>query len=280
MARSVLGIVTLAALAGGSAAQDTDTLVVTTAWLAGRLEEPSVVILHLDDREAYDSGHIPGARFLDHMALVGTRDGTDHQMASVARLLDVLEQLGVSGSSRVVVYGDPLSAARTVVAMEFVGLRGRAALLEGGLTRWREEGRPLEREAPSVSRGTIGTSPGDGVIVTADWVHDRLGDPTLVLVDARPDDDYRRGRIPGARSVYWHRLMVDDDLHALRPAAVLRALLAEAGYTDGAVIVSYCLIGLRASMVYVAARSLGYDVRMYDGSWSEWSRLPGLPIER
>lgn len=257
-----------------------DSLLVSTAWLAEHLDDPSVVVLQVDGEGLYNNGHIPGTRFIGHMAFVGSRDGTEHQMASPARIAEAFERVGVSDDSRVVIYGAPLSAARAFITLEYIGMRGRVALLDGGMARWRAEGRPISTADPEIERGALAPRPRADVVVTADWVVDRLDDQHVALVDARPDREWERGRIPGAGRLYWRWAMEGEGEIMLRSVSELRRLFVEAGHESDQTMVSYCAIGLRASMVYFVARYLGYDARMYDGSWSEWSRLGDVPIER
>ncbi|HEX5830085.1 MAG TPA: rhodanese-like domain-containing protein, partial [Gemmatimonadaceae bacterium] len=108
----------------------------------------------------------------------------------------------------------------------------------------------------------------------------------VALVDARPADEYTgadgghdhmlAGHIPGARNLYWERLLVSRRDPRFRPIAELRRRFEESGAAPGDTVVSYCLIGMRASVTYFVSRLLGYETRFYDGSWDDWSRR-GLP---
>src|SRR5690606_15567428 len=116
---------------------------------AALLAGADVVVLHVDrDRDAYDAGHLPGARFLPLGAIVVERDGVPHELPPVAALGSVFESLGVGDSSRVLLYGDPLWAARAWFTLEYLGHGDRASVLDGGLAAWRAGGHPVTRDAP------------------------------------------------------------------------------------------------------------------------------------
>jgi thiosulfate/3-mercaptopyruvate sulfurtransferase len=281
MIRSVAHILLVAM---SPATQSTTGPVVTAEWLTGHLVDPAVVVLHVGrDRARYDEGHIPGARFLDLARLAWEGDppvGTE--MRTPAEVEAALEDAGVREGQRIVVYGDdPLFAARAWMTLDVMGLGERAAMLDGGLGGWREDGRDVSTEAPSSVRGDVTVSPRSGVIVDAEWILARLDDPTVTLLDARPDDEYtgedggmggrvHAGHIPGAHQIYWEKLVESRAVPRLEDRAELEALFRASGAADGSTVVAYCMVGLRASYMYFVARMLGYDVKLYDGSWHDW----------
>jgi thiosulfate/3-mercaptopyruvate sulfurtransferase len=127
------------------------------------------------------------------------------------------------------------------------------------------------------------------MIVDAQWVHDRLNDSGVAILDARPPAEFsgethgegvnRPGHIPGARNVFWQTLVRSPDDSRLRDEAELRRMFEEAGAAPGDTVVAYCRTGGQASFLYTVARHLGYDVRLYDGSYIDWSRTE-FPVER
>lgn len=288
------GVLLLAVSAFDLGAQMQHSVLVSGEWLARHLDEDHVVVLHADmRRDGYDEGHIPGASFLDMGELVWEGDpawGTE--MTSPERIEDALEAAGVhDGLHHIVVYGaNPLFAARAFMTMEVMGLRGRVALLDGGLGGWVEDGRPLSTDVPAVTRGDVTLAPVDDVLVSADWIHARLDDPSIALVDARPDDEYtgadggmggmtNPGHIPGARQMYWEELIESRELPRLHDQSVLRDLFEEARADENDTVVAYCMVGWRASFTYFAARLLGYETKFYDGSWHDWGTREDLPFE-
>lgn len=266
--------------------------VVSVEEVAARLGDPALVILHVDrDRAAYEAGHLPGARFLPFGALVVEREGLPNELPPVAQLDSVFESLGVDDGRWVVLVGPPLLAARAWVTLDLMGFGERAAVLDGGLTAWRAAGRPVTTaEPPPPPRGRWTPRPRWDRVVDAAWVRRHLDDPRVVLVDARPPAQFRGeeagegvarpGHIPGARSLFWETLLRGPDDPRLRPPEELRARFEAAGVSPGAQVVAYCRTGVMASVLYLAARALRYDVRLYDGSFVDWSRRPELPVAR
>ena len=296
--RILLGIGTMALAACGPGAERGDDvaqrveagLLVSGAWLAEHLDDPRVVVLHVgSDRDAYDRAHIPGARFLPVSAILVERDGNINERPPVEHLDSVLESVGVSDETRVVVYGQPLAAARAFFTLDYLGHGEMTSLLDGGIEAWTAEGRPLTDQQPSVSLGNFTPRPQDERVVDAAWIHDRLGNPGIALLDARPEDQVtgavaggvdRPGHIPGAVNIFWQRMIRSTGEPRLHDAETLRALFSEAGIEPGDTVVAYCRTGMQASFAYFVARYLGHETRMYDGSFMDWSRRPELPVER
>lgn len=267
------------------------SLLVSGEWLAGHLDDPGVVVLQVGpDRSAYDQGHIPGARFLPVGAIVAERDGNINELPPVAQLDSVFESMGVSDDARVIIYGPPLLAARAFFTLDYLGHGDRTALLNGGLEGWKAAGRPLSTVAPRVARANFTPRPQPDRVVDAEWVEQHLADPSIALLDARPAAQFtgaeagpgvpRPGHIPGAGNLFWEELIVSPQDPVLKNLETLRALFREAGVSPGATVVTYCRTGMQASFAYFVARYLGYETKMYDGSFMDWSRREGLPVER
>lgn len=292
-----LGCASTAQVPGGSTAAAVadqpalrSGMLVSAAWLQDHLQDPGVVVLQVgSDRAEYDAGHIPGARFLPLGAiLVPELNGIRNEMPEVAQLDSVFGSLGVSPSARVVLYGAPLAAARAFFTLDYLGAGDRAALLDGGLAGWLAEGRAVSQESASSAPVALRTAPDLERLVSADWVNDRLGAAGITLLDARPAADFRgeassglprEGHIPGAVNIFWQELIESTDRPVLKDVATLRQMFSEVGIQPGDTVVSYCRTGMQASFSYFVARYLGYDARLYDGSFMEWSQRPELPVE-
>lgn len=266
--------------------------VVSAEWLSAHLHDRDLVVLHVGyQQREYDRGHIPGARFLQHQAIAPERGRVTAEFPGARDALAAFAAVGVGRASRVVVYGEPMAAARAWATLDWAGLGDRAAVLDGGLDSWHRAGYPTTTEAPAPAPD-VAPPPPPGPpdrLVDAEWLAARLADTTVVLLDARPDDEYTgtdgghggahlAGHIPGARQLYWEELLVSSTDRRLRPDGELDSLLQRAGARRDRTLVVYCMIGLRASVLYLAARMLGYDVRFYDGSWQDWSHRH-LPVE-
>ena len=258
-----------------------DTLLVTTEWLNQRLDEPGLVILHVarSIRE-YDAGHIPGARFVDHNSIAAEMDGRIYELRPVEQLVAAMEKVGVSDADRSVIYGHPIMAGRMFFTLEYLGHHGRVSVLDARLAAWRAEERPISTEPAAFTNGTFTPHITSEVVVDADWALDHLEQPEFAFVDARPNNQYAAGHLPGAGNLFYTDVLTDSVLGALKNPTELRNLFRQAGVADGDGVVTYCAIGMRASFLYFVARYLGYDVSMYDGSFSEWGGLEGMPVER
>ncbi len=268
-----------------------DSLLVTPAWLEAHLSDSGLALLQVErDRTIYAESHIAGARLVPMSAIVVTRDGLPNELPSVIQLDSVLEAVGVSNTSRIVLYGDPLAAGRLFFTLDYLGMAGHAALLDGGLAGWRASGRPLTQSVPPAGAGHFEPRVQTDLVVDAAWIAGRLGDTTLALLDARPNAEYRgevagdgvprAGHIPGAGSAYWRMLLNGSEPMTMKDPAIIRKLLGRAGLAAGRELVTYCRTGVQASYLYFVARYLGYAPRLYDGSFIDWSRHADLPVSQ
>ncbi len=274
-------------------------MVVSTDWLAKHLQDPGIIVLHVArERSHYDAGHIPGARFLALNEIVTTVNGVPNELPAAADLEKVFANLGAGDDTRIVLYGEEsgLFAARAYFTLDYLGHGERAALLDGGLEKWRAEKRPISTEAPQPKAGRFTAHIQPKVLVQLPMIRDLAHEaatspsPSVVLIDARPAEDYsgqrssegvaRPGHIPGAVNVFWMQHLESNQDPSLRPPFDLRKLYQAAGAGPGKKVVTYCRTGIQASHTYFVAKFLGYDVAMYDGSFLEWNRNPDLPVEK
>lgn len=267
-------------------------MLVESDWLAAHSADPNVVTVHVGrDRSTYDSGHIPNARFLPFAEIAVTRNGIPNQLPSADQLRAAFENLGVGDRAQVVLYGDRsgVYAARAYFALDYLGHGSQAALLNGGLEKWKLESRPVSKEEPKSTSASLTVRPRPKLIVDRRQVQRMLKDPRVVLIDARPPDEYsgaqfsdgapRAGHIPGAVNVYWMDNLESAQNPVLKPMSEIRNKYEQAGVGRGKQVVVYCRAGVQASHDYFTLKMLGYESVIYDGSFFEWSNAEGTPVE-
>lgn len=281
--------VAVAAPCGGHGTRE--SLFVSTQWLADHMKDPNLVVLAVGDRADYDAGHIAGSQFIEYR-LVGVKgeSGLTLELPAMDQLAEAFSKVGVGNDSRVVVYRlkDTLTAAaRIVMTLDAMGLGQNAAMLDGSLATWKEEGRAISKDAPVVKTGKLTPCPQSDVITDLDFVKANLHQAGVRILDARDPKIYSGetartgmppGHIQGAGNVHYDSLL-DEKTGKLKPVEGLQAKFRAAGVKPGDRVVTYCFIGQQASALYVISRYLGYDTRLYDGSWDEWSKHPELPTE-
>ncbi len=267
-------------------------MLVTTEWLAEHLKDPDLVVLCINSTpEFYAKGHIPGARQIKLSEIAVTREGIPNELPPVETLQRTFAAAGVSLNAHVVIYGERsnLLAARAYFTLDYLGVAQRASLLDGGIEKWKNEGRPLSTETPAVTPVKLTVSPRPEILVDTAAMRNLQKKPgTITLVDARPakeftgeqlsEDVATAGHIPGARSLYWMDMLVSRENPVLRPETELRRMYMEMNAAADRPLVTYCRTGMQSSFDYFVAKYLGYNPSMYDASFIEWSKKD-LPAE-
>ena len=285
---TVRGVTFLIGAALAPLAQGAD-LLVSPDWLAAHLGDARLAVLHVGSAADYEQGHIPGARLLTlgDISITGER-GLRLELPPAAALAAAFGKLGISDDTRIVLYAGTdsvQSATRAWFTLDYAGAGERASLLDGGLALWRAQGRPVTAEPPPPAAPAAFTvRPRPDLVVDAVWLARHLGDAGVAVLDARLPEFYtganagnmpRAGHIPGARNVPYTSLL--DGSRRLKTPDELRVLLAAPAHGP---VVSYCHIGQQATLLYFAARLVGLDARLYDGSFQDWSGRPDLPVEK
>jgi thiosulfate/3-mercaptopyruvate sulfurtransferase len=262
-------------------------LLVTPAELASALKDPAVVVIAVGQGD-FVAGHIPGARLIayDQIAVDGP-EGLGSELPPVDELRAVFAAAGASDKSRIVLYGSPISATRAFFTLDYLG-KDNVQILNGGITAWKLAGLPVEYEdAKPVKGGSFNPKAHPERVALATWISEHLTGGGMTLIDARPDPEFTGsdggmggqhapGHLPGANQLVWDQLV--DRSGKFIPDADLRAKMTAAGAKAGTPVVSYCMVGMRASVTYFVARHLGFDAKLYDGSIVDWTRRK-LPVK-
>jgi thiosulfate/3-mercaptopyruvate sulfurtransferase len=273
----------------------TRSALATADWVKDHLNDPTVRIFEVSvDPGVYAKSHIPGAVNLDwHVDLVDT---INRDIASREKLQATLRKAGVSPDTNIIIYGDHNNwfAAWGAWVLDVYGLGANVQLLDGGRKLWEARSLPVTADVPSFPASSI-TLPERNEKLRA-----RLTDVLAIaegrapgrLIDIRSPDEYtgkifapegvkelsiRAGHIPGAENVPWATIVNDDG--TFKSVDEIRKIYAAKGVDGSQPVVTYCRIGERSSHSWFALkRILGYDVRNYDGSWTEYGNAVGVPV--
>ncbi len=277
-----------------------ENLLIGPAELEAELADPALRVfdcsVHLGGggaraaRDVYDAGHVPGAAFIDLLADLSDPEAElAFTRPSEPQLREALSRLGISRSSPVVLYSgtDVMWATRAFWVLRYAG-HERVSVLDGGLARWRAEGRPLSTEPASYPRVSYEPRLHEEVWATTGDVLEAIGDRGVCTLDALPGPIHRGevslgyarpGHVPGSENVSFREL-VDRATGEFLPDDRLRAQFAGTGALARARVISYCGGGIAATTNAFALLMLGQsNVAVYDGSLDEWSRDPSLPME-
>jgi len=268
-----------------------ESLIVSTEWLGKHLEDDTLVLLQVGEKDEFTAAHIPRAQLIQTADISTPRgQGLTLEMPPVDQLKATFEKLGISDKSRIVIYFGKdwvTPTARVFLTLDYLGLGNRTSILDGGLPAWRAENRPVTTEVVEPKKGTFIPHPNTKLIVDAVWVKNNLSDPNVRILDARAPQFYtgaekgrmpRGGHIPQARNIPFSSL-VEESSNKFKSPTALKELFTQAEVKPKSSVATYCHIGQQASLLYFVARYLGYDAHVYDGSFEDWSNRAELPVE-
>ncbi len=249
--------------------------IVSTEWLAAHLKDPNVRIVDASNRSSYDRLHIDGAVFLDHMDTAGS----EHRPLPADAMAKVWAKIGVGDDTHVVLYGDtPMATGWQYMMLASIGHGDQVSMLDGGIKLWEMEKRPTSTTSPTVAAAKLTPLATPDTIVSAAWVRERLDSPKIKLLDVRTTREWDAGRLPNATFILWQDLYADRETLKFKSPQDIKALIEKTGWKPDQEVVTYCMVGMRASLMYFAAKAAGVPVRVYLGSWQEWSKDSKNPI--
>ena len=280
--------------------QDDPRTLVSTDWLARHLRDPDLRVLDAswylpdagrDARTEYQAGHIPGARFFDIDEISDQRSPLPHMAPPPEKFISRMRAMGVGDGHQVVVYDGAglFSAARVWWLFRLMG-KADVAVLDGGLPKWRAEGREVEDMPPVIKDRHITTSRQNHLVKDVTQVAHAAKLGAAEIVDARsaarfrgdvpePRAGLRSGHIPGSRNVPFATMLNGDG--TMKPAAELRAVFAAAGVDLGKPVITSCGSGVTAAVLSLALERIGHRTHaLYDGSWAEWGMYDDLSLAK
>ncbi len=246
-----------------------------------------LLIVDLCSEIHYHQGHITGAVHVTPKSLMAGTPPAPGRLPELAQLTQIFSQIGYHPEQHILVYDDEGGgwAGRFIWTLDVIGHK-YYSYINGGRTAWQDEGLPLTQESTAITASQPSLSIDRSPIAEIDDIVPQLQQPDFAVWDARSPAEYRGekilaqkgGHIPGAINCEWTTLM--DRQRGLRIRTDAKSHLQALGLTNKKQVITHCQSHHRSGFTYLVGKSLGFDIKAYHGSWSEWGNHPDTPVEQ
>ena len=286
MKKIIVTLLFIGALQGQIAAQS--GILVNTDWLKTRMQQKNLVIYHVGRESDYQAEHIDGAIFMDVDKFTYEDDTHVFDLPSDRALQDLFENTGLTSNDDVVIYTPsnwiPIMT-RLYFTMNYIGHGDRTYILNGGLLEWKAKGEAVTTAIPEHKKSTFTIKPDKNLVADTRYVAEHLKDPNTSIVDCRAEVYYtgidinehhsggRKGHIAGAKNIPYTKLYEKTSSGAFKiiDSEEMKELFEAQGVQKNKELILYCHIGMQLTVVYTAAKVLGFkNIRVYDGSFHEY----------
>lgn len=263
-------------------------------WLKEKMKDNTLVIFQIGNEEEYQKEHIPGALLLKHSEFTYDDDVKVFDLPPVKSLKKLLESKGVTNNSEVVIYAGNYipTMTRFYFTLNYTGLGHKTYILDGGLAAWKASGGAVTDKIPTARKTAFNLKPQEALIADKAYVRDAINNNAINIIDCRASVYYqgidvnrmhggRKGHIPGAKTIPYTSLWEESGTGVPRFKSIdeIASIFKAQGLKKDQGIVLYCHIGLQLTVVYTAAKMLGYDnIKVYDASFHEWGADTTLPV--
>jgi len=261
-------------------------LIIEPEQLQAHLSDENLLIIDLCNDQNWQQGHLPGAIHVSPRELISGEAPTPGLLPDIDRLNNLFTRIGLTPESHIVVYDDEGGgwAGRFIWTLDIIG-HTNYSYLNGGLWAWHNDGGELTQTIISPEVKPQAVKLFFQAMMEKEDIVKRLEDPDFLVWDARGPEEYRgekitankSGHIPGAINCEWTELMDVDNNYRIRKDAL--SYLKDKGIDASKTIVTHCHTHHRSGFTYLVGKSLGFTIKAYPGSWSEWGNDPGMPVQ-
>jgi thiosulfate/3-mercaptopyruvate sulfurtransferase len=262
-------------------------LIIDIEALLPLLAAEHILVVAVCSEEVFRKHHISGSVLIEPAELVcGVKPATG-KLPGIEQLNQLFSRIGLSDEKHVIAYDDEGGgwAGRLIWTLDVLG-HTHSSFLNGGLVAWLQAQHPVTDGAPEPSATVYNATIDGRVIADLSEVMNQLNNDDTVIWDARANEEYtgtkltaqKNGHIPGAVNLDWLELMDPSRSLRLKPPSELQALLDSVGISKDKQVITHCQTHHRSGLSYFVAKSLGYEIKAYDGSWSEWGNHPDTPV--